>query len=523
MRRLSAPALAANLAALLILLLGASCRRATSTPLTGDLSGESLQQTLEAMSLAEAPATSAPGEVFPQGTIPPLQPTDAPPPVLFPQTANFTPPPGAIEYQVRSGDTLAGLAGRFGVKPGQIVSALPLPDLGFLIPGQRVYIPDVLEGVTPPDLLLPDSELVYSPAAATFDVQRYVQEAGGFLSVYSESVAGRTLTGAQIVQRVADELSVNPRLLLAFLEYRARWVLGQPAPGASLDYPIGFEINGREGLYQELVITATQLNMVYYGWRKGNYTLIEFPDKTARRLNPRLNAGSASLQNLMAIFYRESDWRLRVYGEQSFPVLYAEMFGDPWERAARVEPLLPHDLQQPTLELPFAPGETWHYSSGPHYSWNFGTPRGALDFSPTGKVELCAVSPQWITASAPGLVVRAAFNAVVLDLESDGFEQVGWALLYYHVAEEEMIPAGTQVAQDAPLGHPSCQGGRATAAHVHLARKYNGEWLPADDIVPFVLSGWTVAGEGSYQGALVKGEMIIPANAYGSLSALVRR
>lgn len=506
-----------------LLLFFPACRRQdVHLPLEG-LTGEDLRQTMEAM----PPSGSVPSPYSTQGAEQAGSLTatvGSSFSVLLTPQVSQTPPPGMIAYTARSGDTLAGLAGRFGVEPEEIISPLPIPQTGYLIHDQPVFIPDVLGWVTPPDLLLPDSEMIYSPSAVGFDVAGFIQQAGGFLSRYIEVVQGETLNGAQIVQRAADELSVNPRLLLAFLEYRSHWVFGEPASGASLDYPIGFEIDRREGLYQELVITATQLNMVYYGWRKGNYTLIDFPDKVVRRLNPRLNAATASLQNLMAIFYRESEWYQRLYGEKSFPQLYADLFGDPMERAAQVEPLLPADLTQPPLELPFPPGETWRFSAGPHYSWNFGTPRGALDFSPPDKVELCTVSTRWATASAPGLVVRAAHNAVVIDLDEDGFEQTGWALVYFHIAEEGMISQGQKVALDEPLGHPSCEGGQATASHVHLARKYNGEWLPADETLPFILSGYrVVAGQQNYQGFLIKDGVVIPSNAYGSPTSLVKR
>jgi hypothetical protein len=41
---------------------------------------------------------------------------------------------------------------------------------------------------------------------------------------------------------------------------------------------------------------------------------------------------------------------------------------------------------------------------------------------------------------------------------------------------------------------------------VHIARKYNGEWILAAGPLPFTLSGWVAeAGSKAYQGALVKG------------------
>ena len=35
-----------------------------------------------------------------------------------------------------------------------------------------------------------------------------------------------------------------------------------------------------------------------------------------------------------------------------------------------------------------------------------------------------------------------------------------------------------------PLGHPSCEGGNVTGTHVHLARKFNGEWIGAGGRMP---------------------------------------
>jgi LasA protease len=101
---------------------------------------------------------------------------------------------------------------------------------------------------------------------------------------------------------------------------------------------------------------------------------------------------------------------------------------------------------------------------------------------------------------------------VVLDLDGDGDERTGWVIFFFHVATEGRIKAGLVVKQGDPLGHPSCEGGRATGTHVHIARKYNGEWIPAAGPLAFALDGW-VAGFGSaiYEGTLTKGSKVVPA------------
>jgi len=114
-------------------------------------------------------------------------------------------------------------------------------------------------------------------------------------------------------------------------------------------------------------------------------------------------------------------------------------------------------------------------------------------------------------------VARSAHGALVLDLDFDGDERTGWALLFMHLAEAGRLPAGTDVKTGARLGHPSCEGGPASGAHVHMARKFNGVWIPADGPIPFVLSGWQARfGAAPYQGALVNGARTVTASPYGA-------
>jgi hypothetical protein len=60
-----------------------------------------------------------------------------------------------------------------------------------------------------------------------------------------------------------------------------------------------------------------------------------------------------------------------------------------------------------------------------------------------------------------------------------------------------------------PIGHPSCEGGLSDATHVHIARKFNGEWIAADGPLPFVLSGWEAQSSGkAYDGTLSQGKVV---------------
>jgi LasA protease len=484
------------------------------------LSVNDLRATLQAQNSSGSPAGSSTAlPVVGTVTQSPALTTVGPPPTPTPGEG-----PPTYAYRVQVGDTLPALALRFDVTPDEIAAGQPLPGDGLLPGGLLLKIPNHVDKTLPASLLLPDSELINSPGAVGFDIESFIDQAGGYLSTYQESVEGQKVSGASIVKRVAVETSTNPRLLLALLEYRSGWVLGQPVNPKSLTYPMGFGVPGHSGLYEELKITATHLGIGYYGWRDGSWLELTFQDGRQGRLDPQINAGTAGLENLFSKFYNQAEWEEKLFGQDSFLSLYRSMFGDYWARAASAGPLFPQGLSQPVMQLPFASGESWSLTGGPHRSWNTGSPLGALDFSPITGGPVCAVSSAWTTAVAPGVITRAENNVVALDLDGDGNEQTGWVVIYLHVAEEGMIAAGTRVAQDAPLGHPSCEGGAATGKHVHLARKYNGEWLAADGPLPMELGGWRViTGKRIYEGELIKGGQVVEANPGGGRLTLITR
>jgi hypothetical protein len=100
----------------------------------------------------------------------------------------------------------------------------------------------------------------------------------------------------------------------------------------------------------------------------------------------------------------------------------------------------------------------------------------------------------------------------VLDLDGDGHEQTGWTIFYLHLQNGSIIPVGSHVKAGDRIGHPSCEGGRATGTHVHIARKYNGEWIQAGGVLAFNLEGWVVQrGTDAYLGQMVKGDSTIHA------------
>lgn len=444
--------------------------------------------------------------------------TDTPTPVTS------TSVPGAtVSYTSQSGDSLAVVATHFGVNPSEITSSGPLPTSGFINPGTLLFMPNRLSQTptTPPQVIIPDSELVDSPSAVGFDIASYVSSAGGFLSTFSDfhNPVG-TISGAQAVQIISVGSSISPRLILALIQYYTGWVQGQPKADLNekklFGEPYSSYNPATPTIYQPMRPVIQDLLTGYYGWRAGNLSQLTFPDGTTMRIAPGLNAGSVALQYFFSKQFNYSDWLQAINPDTGFLSLYKSMFGDPWVRANELGPLFPPNLTQPTFTLPFEVGVLWAFTGGPHPAWEAESAWGALDFAPAAAVSGCAVSNAWAVAIAPGQIVRSEASYVVLDLDGDGYEQTGWVVIYQHISAKDRIPAGTFVNAGTRIGHPSCEGGEATGTNLHMARKYNGEWVAAGGPLPFDLSGW-IAHEGNapYQGTLTKGNLTIIANQTG--------
>ncbi|MHB8933285.1 MAG: M23 family metallopeptidase, partial [Bellilinea sp.] len=177
-----------------------------------------------------------------------------------------------------------------------------------------------------------------------------------------------------------------------------------------------------------------------------------------------------------------------------------------------LEPLVPDGITQPEMQLPFEVGKIWSFTGGPHAGWGDGSAWAAIDFAPPGGGYGCVLSDEWVTAVADGVIIRSELGVVIQDLDGDGLEQTGWTVLYLHIDSSERIPAGSVVKAGDRIGYPSCEGGVSNGTHVHLARRYNGEWISADGTLPFVLDGWVSQGTGvEYNGTLNRDGAVVEA------------
>ncbi len=445
--------------------------------------------------------------------------TDVPP---TPMASRPIYAPGTlVDYTAQTGDTLPALAAHFNTTINEIREANPIlpavvttlpPGLPMKIP--IYYVP--LWGN--PYRILPDSLFVDGPAQTGFDTVAFVNNQPGWLKNYTTFAGEKNRTGGEVIDYVAITYSVSPRLLLALAEYQAGALTNPVLPDELSHYPLGVKDREHDGFYMQLVWAANELNIGYYSWREGTLSTITHLDGSIEHPDPWQNAATVALQNYFSELLPVLDYQTAIYSD-GLAKTYTALFGDPWSAD---QPNIPGSLSQPELTLPFSSGDTWAFTGGPHAAWGNGEPRAAIDFAPPSNVGGCGSTTEFATAVAAGEIVRTDKAVAMLDLDGDGNERTGWVILYLHLSSQDMIHQGVMVKAGDPIGHPSCEGGNATGTHVHIARKYNGEWIPADGALPFTLDGWVAqAGSQAYQGTLTKFGKIVVASDTSNSNTLV--
>ena len=416
-----------------------------------------------------------------------------------------------VDYVAQTGDTLPALAVRFNTTVEEILYTNPnIPeDATTMPPGMPMQIPIYYRALWGTSYqILPDAVFINGPDASEFNSQDFIKSYQGWLRKYDAWAFDGTRTGYEIIDYVALNYSISPELLIALLEYQNGALTELVIEDEEEENVLGLESTYWTGVYLQLCYAANLLNDGYYRWREGNLVEFELADGTLTRPDPWQNAATVALQYYFSKVMEVTGFHAAI-GPDGFIKTYQALFGDPWT----VEPHIEGSLQQPAMNLPYENNVSWAFTGGPHTGWGSMAPWAALDFAPPAEKTGCYPATVQTTAVADGLIVRDGEGILVLDLDGDGDERTGWVVFYLHVAESGRVPVGTWVETGDPLGYPSCEGGESTGTHIHIARKYNGEWMIADGVIPFVMSGWEpVRGGEPYKGYLVKDDLIVVAN-----------
>lgn len=442
-----------------------------------------------------------------QEPTPTMIPTDTPVPVVDPVRSRRPKymPGELVDYTVLDGDTLPALAARFNTSEREIRQANPiLPERTTTLPqGLPLRIPIYYRsGWGSSYRILADAQYVNGPAQKGFSARSYTDRQPGWFKYYNTYSDNRNLRGGELIDYIAENYSISPRLLLALLEYLT---------GALTDpnYREDFNTASVLGMPGERYKTLSgQLNQLaeffndrYYSYKAGNFSEYELRDGALIRIDPWLNACSAVLQAYFAMIL-PPDQYYHAIGPNGFVKKYKEMFGD-FPSVEEYPAHLPGSLEQIELRLPFKDGEAWTYTGGPHTAWGSTHPYSAIDFAPPAKEHGCFVSLAEVIAPHSGTIVRTGTGLAMLDMDEDGDERTGWVMLFLHLKTESIPKPGTRMEMGDFMGHPSCDGGTSSGTHVHIARKYNGEWIEAGGIIPLNMDDWiTEAGAAKYEGRM---------------------
>lgn len=429
--------------------------------------------------------------------------------------------PGTIvDYIAQSGDTLSLLAARFGSSVEEIRIDNPqIPeDATSMPPGfpmkMRIYYKPFWGSQYQ---IIPDAAFVYGPDVIDFDLRAFLDSTPGWFKTSETYFQGEHRDAVEAIRWLCENYSLNPKMLLALVEFQTG-ALSNPLRQPELeDSFMGFR-NYHRGVYLQLSFISNLLNDGYYRFRTGDLLRIDHLDGKLENVDPWQNAATVSLQNYFSQLLDGDDYQFAI-GPDGYAKTYKRLFGDPWRRNTTV---IPGSLRQPELILPFRSGSTWAYTGGPHTGWGTLRPYAAIDFAPPTESQGCVPTNESAVAVADGIVARTDVGTIMLDLDGDGDERTGWVILYLHLSETGRLKVGTRVKKGDPLGKPSCEGGISTGTHLHIARKYNGEWIPAVSYLPFNLSGWVpVEGNRAYEGKLVRGNEVRVASVKSGSASMI--
>ncbi len=315
-----------------------------------------------------------------QSTATPVSGTPAPSPIPFSPRPAYS-PGELVDYVAQTGDTLPALAVHFNTSVEEILAA------NTFIPASATTLPPGMPMKIPiyyapfwgnPYQIIPDSLYVNGPAQVGFNTQEFVNQHPGWLKNYVEYAADENRSGANIVDYMALNYSVSPRLILALLEYMSGALTKPEIPTELQTYPLGYIEPNHHGLFMQLIWAVNQLNNGYYEWRQGDLKTLELLDGSIERPDPWQNAATVSLQYYFSSQLSHDDYS-RAISQEGIAKTYRDLFGDPWQS---VKAHIPGSLVQPNLRFPFGAKQIWAFTGGPHTGWGVGEPYSALDFAP---------------------------------------------------------------------------------------------------------------------------------------------
>jgi len=377
-------------------------------------------------------------------------------------------------------------------------------------------------------ILISNDQFVFHPSLYGFDIQGFLESQPGVLKQYSINIDGKAMRAADLIESTAYYYSINPQVLLAFLESKSA-ILSNPHPSQSeIDTVMGINPKVARGFAEQIEYTAHQMFVTLYEHAQTD---------ASGRTTLDATAASLSLKSVISFESATSQafsFNTSAIATQSFLQTFERLFGSPLlRRAASDSASTPPQFHYPwpaggsvdgwklgSLHAhlyngwPLKDGKTQpggDYPTGldfvPPHARNVRTPTITSDGETCSDPRKCPCigssdtraecresnrgidTDDWVIAASSGNIVYSGFSQVVVQHDAE------WGTLYYHIATDGRVAEGP-LPSDLHVGHPSSevnQGGASTTSHVHFSILWGGVFQDARtfmDIRDYSLTEW---------------------------------
>ncbi|MBC8075645.1 MAG: peptidoglycan DD-metalloendopeptidase family protein, partial [Chloroflexales bacterium] len=351
----------------------------------------------------------------------------------------------------------------------------------------------------PADDLFDPWRFSYEPNFAQAGIQSFLDAQPGILKGARIQVGDRSQPFAEVLVGMTSLFSVNPKILLAMLEQQGRLLsIAQPSP-AQLAQAMGYDADGRRGLWGQLRWAAVELRHAARDYPAG--TTITFADGSKRDLGA-VSMPRYALSRTLALTTSPAGLNARLGG---FLETYTRLFGDPrqvpLDWPAPAQPFMRAPMVEPRQITSFFDHDAPFLQENGSLVSYWGRTEETLSYDGHTGWDYALAPPDAVLAAAPGTVIFAGNSddgcgiarAVILDHRN------GYRTLYWHLSRFA-VEAGQQVEAGQKLGVAG-DTGCVTGPHLHFQTQYLGR-----DVDPY---GWCNAAAPDPRGASGSGQISV--------------
>lgn len=343
-----------------------------------------------------------------------------------------------------------------------------------------------------PALLLDDGRLFYEPGWGTLEVQHFLETRPGTLAARRIWVGDQEVSVAHVVAGKGLLYGINPKVVLALLQWESGLVDDPTPTPSTLDWAMGYRNDQYLGLEAQIDWAVRELFRATRDY-PGARNLILSDGRTVA-VPPGCNMGSYAVLRVAALTGDEVTLsRLQGSGPESFVRVYLDLFGEdarlPWKEQPRL-------AGRPFLTQPYA--GTFEVTALFDHHYPFLNEDGHMvthlgDEAPTLPYD---GHDGWDYALDAGTPVLAAADGVVAwaGNSNDGCSSIArgvildhgnhYQTIYWHLSRVD-VSAGQTVARGDVLGLAGASG-CADGPHLHFGVHFLGRETDPE--------GWCGAG-----------------------------